>query len=370
MGIRARALEDLVVTPEFWKGKKVLVTGHTGFKGSWLSLWLKKLGADVTGFSSGMPSDPCLFTAADVGDGVRTVTADVRDLGALQECINSTAADIVIHLAAQSLVRESYADPIETYSTNVMGTVNLLEALRHSDSARATLIVTSDKCYENREWLWGYRENEPLGGHDPYSSSKACAELVTAAYRASFPGSTGSGQHGNAIASVRAGNVIGGGDWSNDRIVPDVLTAFSENRAASIRNPAAVRPWQFVLEPLHGYLLLAEKLWTADAEFASAWNFGPDDHSTQSVADIVGQMAEAWGKDATWEATGETGAHEAGQLRIDSSKANTMLGWAPVLPLRTTIDWIVEWYREALQNGNASQVTRRQLDRYHERVCT
>lgn len=369
MGIRSGTVEDLVVDPAFWNGKKVLVTGHTGFKGSWLSMWLNKLGADVTGFSNGMPSNPCLFEAANVGADIQSVTADVRDVGALRECVDTVAPDVIVHLAAQSLVRESYADPVETYSTNVMGTVNLLEALRHSETARATLIVTSDKCYENREWLWGYRENEPLGGHDPYSSSKACAELVTAAYRASFCGSTGSGQHGNAIASVRAGNVIGGGDWSHDRIVPDVLTAFSENRAARIRNPAAIRPWQFVLEPLHGYLLLAEKLWTGGADYASAWNFGPEDHSTRSVASIVGQMADAWGNGATWEMTGESGAHEAAQLRIDSSKANTALGWAPVLPLDTTIDWIVEWYREALDNSKASQVTRRQLDRYHERVC-
>lgn len=362
-------MESLVIDPAFWNGKTVLVTGHTGFKGSWLSLWLQELGANVIGFSNGMPSDPCLFTTAGVENGMASIIGDVRDLRAVQDCVNEHRPEVVFHLAAQSLVRESYADPIETYSTNVMGTVNVLEAIRLSDAVRAAIMVTSDKCYENREWLWGYREIEALGGHDPYSSSKGCAELVTAAYRASFLDT--SGATGNtAVASVRAGNVIGGGDWANDRIIPDVIKSFQDNRPADIRNPQAVRPWQFVLEPLHGYLLLAERLWSRDQQFASAWNFGPEAGDARSVASIVEALADSWGDGAGWKPTGgDKSVHEATLLRLDSSKAATLLDWTPVISLDTTLEWIVEWYQAFLREGDAESITRTQLNRYHERVC-
>lgn len=354
-----------MINAAFWAGKNVLVTGHTGFKGSWLSLWLQTLGANVIGYSNGMPSDPCLFVAAGIENGMTSIVGDVRDLDAVQACINKHRPQIVVHLAAQSLVRESYEDPVETYSTNVMGTVNVLEAIRHCDSVRAALMVTSDKCYENREWMWGYRENEALGGRDPYSSSKGCAELVTAAYRASFFHEAGA-----AVASARAGNVIGGGDWAKDRIVPDVINAFHERRPADIRNPQAVRPWQFVLEPLRGYLLLAERLWSGDRQFRSAWNFGPDAGDARSVASIVGTLADTWGDDAGWESADKQSVHEATMLSLDSSKAAGLLDWTPAITLDTTLEWIVEWYQAFLRDGNAESVTREQLRRYHERVCT
>ena len=348
----------------FWRGKKIFLTGHTGFKGSWLSLWLQEMGAEVTGFSLGNPTHPCLFDAAAVGDGMTSLIGDIRDADTLQTCMKDAAPEIVIHMAAQSLVRPSYANPIETYSTNVMGTVNLLEAARSCDSIRALIIVTSDKCYENREWLWAYRENEALGGHDPYSSSKGCAEIVTAAYRSSFFNEASSA----SVASVRAGNVIGGGDWAEDRIVPDVMKALVSGEDITLRNPLAIRPWQFVLDPLHGYLMLAERLWDERAEFAGAWNFGPNEGSAVNVGCLVDLLVDFWGSAAGRQHKSQDQLHEAGFLKLDSSKARELLGWAPTQSLSTTLQWTAEWYRHFLEQGEARDITLSQIQRYEEQL--
>jgi CDP-glucose 4,6-dehydratase len=287
MELGQRALENLGMNPSFWKHKKVLLTGHTGFKGSWLSLWLQDLGADVTGYSIDVPTDPSLYGAADVGDGMDSVTGDVRDLASLRSSVDKAGPEIIIHMAAQSLVRRSYADPVGTYDTNIMGTVNLLEAVRDVSGVRVIIVVTSDKCYDNEEHEQGYCEGDPMGGYDPYSSSKGCAELVTAAYRNSFFNNADFDRHETAVASVRAGNVIGGGDWAEDRLIPDIVAAFQSGRSPDIRNPQSVRPWQFVLDPLNGYLTLAESMWNDARAFAGAWNFGPDDSNAKEVGYVA-----------------------------------------------------------------------------------
>lgn len=279
----------------FWEGKRVLLTGHTGFKGGWLSLWLQSLGANVTGYALLPPTQPSLYEVARVGDGMYSHIADIRDLDRLVAVMRETRPEIVIHMAAQPLVRYSYVNPVETYATNVMGTVNLLEAVRQVGGVRVVVNVTSDKCYENREWIWGYREHDPMGGYDPYSSSKGCAELVAAAYRNSFFNPEAFGTHGVALASVRAGNVIGGGDWAEDRLIPDFMRAIMAGRAVVIRSPHAIRPWQHVLEPLSGYLLLAQHLWTDGPAFAEGWNFGPVDEDAKPVEWIVEQLTGLWG---------------------------------------------------------------------------
>ena len=349
---------------EFWSGKNVLITGHTGFKGSWLSLWLEEVGADLTGYSIGLPTDPCLFDAADVGRRMHSVTGDIREIDALRGCFERCMPEIVFHLAAQSLVRPSYDDPIETYSTNVMGTANLLEAARHCKSVRVVIVVTSDKCYENREWIWPYRENEALGGHDPYSSSKGCAELVTAAYRSSFFSDPSCA----AVASVRAGNVIGGGDWATDRIIPDAIGALTSGKEVVLRNPRFVRPWQFVLEPLHGYVTLAERLWSDAAGFAGAWNFGPNDGPAVSVGELVDQLIDKWGNGSRGTAETRGQPHEATSLKLDSSKARELLGWTPIHDLPMTLEWIVEWHKHFAEYGNAHDVTLAQIRRYQDQL--
>lgn len=346
----------------FWRGKTVLVTGHTGFKGSWLSLWLASIGARVVGYSVDVPTTPSLYEDAAVGDDIDSVFGDVRDRDALRSCFARAKPDIVIHLAAQSLVRQSYAAPVDTYSTNVMGTVNLLEAVRESPSVRVVLVVTSDKCYENREWLWGYRETEPMGGRDPYSSSKGCAELVTAAYRASYFDQDRS----VFVASARAGNVIGGGDWAADRLVPDLVRAFQHEQDPEIRNPGAVRPWQFVLDALHGYAMLVERMWAQGHEFAEPWNFGPDNDCTATVARLVDQIAGRWGTTAASLPPTTTAPHEARFLKLDSSKAESRLGWKPLLSLDDALDWLVEWYRGYCDGDAARELTIRQLTRYEQ----
>jgi CDP-glucose 4,6-dehydratase len=349
-------LEDLALSSSFWSNKRVLVTGHTGFKGGWLSIWLQRLGADVAGFALLPATDPNLFTLADVADGMRSVTGDVRDLNAISALVNEFRPEIIIHMAAQALVRPSYADPVETYSTNVLGTVNVLEAARHCDAVRAVVNVTTDKCYENLEREAGYREDEPLGGHDPYSSSKGCAELVTASYRRSFS---------LAVASARAGNVIGGGDWAEDRLLPDMMRSFISDDVVSIRNPASTRPWQHVLEPLHGYMLLAERLYENAPEFAQAWNFGPDDSDARPVEWLADRVVALWGDSASWSNTADsTQPHEAGFLRLNCDKAKTRLGWKPRMNLDQALSWTVDWYRAYQGGEDVRAVSEQQITHY------
>jgi CDP-glucose 4,6-dehydratase len=349
----------------FWNGKRVLLTGHTGFKGSWLSLWLQSMGAQVVGYALAPPTNPSLFEAAQVGQGMTSVIGDIRDLPKLQAVFAEHHPEIVIHMAAQPLVRYSYQNPVETYSTNVMGTVHLLETVRNSPGVKAVVNITTDKCYENREWVWGYRENEPMGGYDPYSNSKGCAELVSTAYRSSFFNGDSYVQHGVALATVRAGNVIGGGDWAQDRLIPDILAAFEQGKLVEIRNPQAIRPWQHVLEPLRGYLTLAENLFEQGPHFAEAWNFGPNDEDAKSVGWIVEQMAELWGNDAKWQI--DTGAHphEANYLKLDISKARSRLDWHPALRLTDALKLIIDWSKQRQAGADIRKLTMDQIRTYH-----
>ncbi len=327
----------------FWKDKRVFLTGHTGFKGSWLSLWLQSMGAQVTGFSLEPNTIPCLFEVASVGDDMRSVIGDIRDPDALSAAVRGAAPEIVIHMAAQPLVRESYDNPVFNYATNVMGTVHLLEAVRHTPGVKAVVVVTSDKCYENREWHWAYNEQSALGGDDPYSNSKACSELVTSSYRTSFFNPNRFEEHGVAVATARAGNVIGGGDWAKDRLVPDALAALQAGSPLVLRNPHSTRPWQHVLEPLNGYLVLAEALFDKGPRHAEAWNFGPYEFSDRTVGWIVERLCGLWGLDIPKQQDTGPKPHEAGYLKVDSSKARAVLGWAPKLDLETTLQWIVDW---------------------------
>ncbi|MDB5921831.1 MAG: wcaG1 [Betaproteobacteria bacterium] len=370
MELRPRALEKMVMQPTFWKDKRVFVTGHTGFKGSWLSLLLTRLGATVSGYALPPPTTPSLFEVANAAAGLSSSIGDVRDLGSLTRAVQESKADVVFHLAAQSLVRPSYEAPVDTYATNVMGTVNTLEAVRQCASVKVVVVVTSDKCYENREWLWGYREDEAMGGYDPYSSSKGCAELVTAAYRRSFFQSAGKGARTVAIASARAGNVIGGGDWAKDRLVPDLIGAFAAKRSARIRNPNAIRPWQHVLEPLAGYLALAEKLWHDPEAYAGAWNFGPGEEDVRTVSWIVERLAKNWGEGAAWNVDSGEHPHEAGYLKLDCSKARARLGWTPRLDLEVALEWITEWHRAHLAGGDMHRFSQQQIERYMNRTMT
>ncbi len=341
-----------MIGSDFWQGRRVFLTGHTGFKGSWLSIWLADLGAEVHGYALA-PVAPSLFEAARVGERLHSIIGDVRDLSALSSAMQAARPDVVIHMAAQPLVRQSYREPVETFATNVMGTVNVLESARRA-GAKAVVNVTTDKCYENREWVWGYREDEPMGGYDPYSASKGCAELATAAYRRSFT-------DGPLIASARAGNVIGGGDWAPDRLVPDILRAFECGKPVTIRNPASVRPWQHVLEPLSGYLLLAERLHSDGPSFAEAWNFGPNDADARPVDWIVRRLAERWGAGASSEVDSGPHPHEANYLKLDISKAAGRLDWRPRWSLDTALDRIVEWHKAWLDNSDMQEVCRQQI---------
>jgi CDP-glucose 4,6-dehydratase len=352
------------VNPVFWHGKRVLLTGHTGFKGSWLSLWLQSMGAQVTGYALVPPTNPSLFDMADVGKGMTSVIGDIRDLSKLQAVFAQHSPEIVIHMAAQPLVRYSYQNPVETYATNVMGTVHLLEAVRNTPGVKAVVNITTDKCYENREWVWGYRENEPMGGFDPYSNSKGCAELVSAAYRSSFFNANNYAQHGVATATVRAGNVIGGGDWAQDRLIPDILAAFEQGRKVDIRNPHAIRPWQHVMEPLRGYLTLAEQLFEHGPSFGEGWNFGPNDEDAKPVGWIVEQMAAMWGADAQWQVDTGKHPHEAHYLKLDISKARSRLNWHPALRLQDALALIIDWSKQHTAGVNMRQLTLSQLQAY------
>ena len=363
MGKRKGALE-IMVNSEFWQGKKVLLTGHTGFKGSWLSLWLQSMGAQVIGYALNPPTNPSLFDVADVAKGMTSIIGDIRDLEKLQTVFLEHQPEIVIHMAAQPLVRYSYVNPVETYSTNVMGTVNVLEAVRHCSSVKAVVNITTDKCYENREWAWGYRENEPMGGYDPYSNSKGCAELVSAAYRSSFFNSDTYQDHGVALATVRAGNVIGGGDWAEDRLIPDILAAFEKNKLVDIRNPNAIRPWQHVLEPLRGYIMLAEHLYLQGTSYAEGWNFGPNDEDAKPVGWIVEQMASLWGNDAQWQIDNGDHPHEANYLKLDISKARSQLDWHPALRLNDALKLIIDWSKQRQAGVNIRQLTLTQIHNY------
>jgi CDP-glucose 4,6-dehydratase len=336
-----------MIDSAFWKNKRVFITGHTGFKGSWLCLWLSRLGAKVIGYSLSPPTNPSLFELAKVKQCLdKNITGDVRDATKLANSLRDSRAEIVIHMAAQPLVRDSYKIPVDTYAINVMGTVNLLEAVRVSGkSVRAVINVTTDKVYENREWVWGYRENEPLGGYDPYSNSKACSELVTAAYRNSFFNPDRFSEHKCAIATARAGNVIGGGDWAMDRIVPDCIRALKAGKPVIVRNPDSIRPWQHVLEPLSGYLCLAEKLYKKGASFAQSWNFGPNENDCKPVEYLVKTICAQWGPKATFSIAKNKGLHEATFLKLDCSKAASALGWRPRWNIDATLRATVAWYK-------------------------
>ena len=347
----------------FWRGRRVLLTGHTGFKGGWLTLWLRSLGAEVCGYSLPPSTDPSLFETARVGEACRSVLGDIRDLPALEQAFGDFAPDIVLHLAAQPLVRRSYQDPLETYSTNVMGTAHVLDLVRRTPTVQAALIVTTDKCYENLEQIAPYRETDRLGGRDPYSNSKACAELVTQSYWWSYFSLAGS----PAVATARAGNVVGGGDWSPDRLVPDLMQAFAKGRAAVLRNPDAVRPWQHVLEPCCGYLLAVEHICATPAASPRAWNFGPDAEGNVAVGAVAAGLAAAWGEDAGYEIRREPGAvHEATLLTLDHTRARADLGWQPRWPLEVTLAKTADWYRAREAGGDMQALCEQQLSDY---VC-
>lgn len=339
------------VNPAFWKGKKVFITGHTGFKGSWLALWLQQMGAVVKGYALEPNTSPNLFTEAKVAQNMESEIGDIIDLNHINKSMKSFNPEVLIHMAAQPLVRLSYQEPVLTYTTNVMGTVNVLEAARQCSHLKAIVSVTTDKCYENREWAWGYRENEPMGGHDPYSSSKGCAELVTAAYRKSFFNENNTA----FLASARAGNVIGGGDWAEDRLIPDILRAFEKNEPVIIRNPMSTRPWQHVLEPLSGYLVLAQHLFDEGSSYAEGWNFGPKDEDCKPVSWILDTMVDNWGNGAKWELDKNNNPHEAGFLKLDCSKAAIRLNWSPKWNLENTLESIINWHQNYLSQKNIQE---------------
>ena len=356
MGNRTSSLGNLEVNKQFWQDKKVLVTGHTGFKGGWLSLWLQHLGAKVIGISLEPPTQPNFYTQAKVSQGMLSLREDIRNADAIKKIIQQHKPEIIFHLAAQPLVRYSYDNPVETYETNVMGTLHVLEAIRSINTVQAAIMITTDKCYENQEWCWGYREIDPMGGYDPYSSSKGAAELLIASYRNSYLPTT--------VASVRAGNVIGGGDWAEDRIIPDIIRAFHKNTTVKIRNPQAIRPWQHVLEPLAGYMQLAEQIVDNGKKYASAWNFGPKEEDAKSVQWIVEQMAKQWGDSSNWVIDQAGHPHEANYLKLDCSKANTRLNWHPRWNLQTALQKIIQWHQAEIKQQDMREYTILQIGQY------
>jgi len=354
----------MVINNIFWKDRKVFLTGHTGFKGGWLALWLKQIGANVTGYSLAPTTEPCFFSSLNIASKVdRNIIADIRDRTLLGKAIDECQPEIIIHMAAQPLVRDSYDNPIDTYSTNVMGTVNLLDAARFCGSVKAILNITTDKCYENKEWVWGYREHDTLGGYDPYSNSKACAELVSSAYRNSFLCDANI-----ALATARAGNVIGGGDWSKDRIIPDAIRSFVDSQALVIRNPKATRPWQHVLEPLAGYIMLSEALFNGRQKYSEGWNFGPNQEGIQPVSVLADKMVGLWGNGVSWELDKGASPHEALSLKLDCSKAHQYLCWHPIWGLDRTLSETVNWYKCFYQKQDIVSCTLSQIQMYQQEI--
>jgi CDP-glucose 4,6-dehydratase len=360
-------MEDLGIREEFWRDRSVLITGDTGFKGSWLALWLQSLGARVSGIALEPPTVPSLFELARVAEGMNHFHVDIRDRSSVLEVMYRENPEIVLHLAAQSLVRLSYEEPIVTYDTNVMGTVNVLDAVRDVDCVRALVVVTSDKCYENKEWIWGYRESDALGGYDPYSSSKACAELVTSAYRQSYFSGRGFDGRKVAVATARAGNVIGGGDWAADRLIPDIVRAFIDGREVAIRNPHAIRPWQHVLDPLRGYILLCQSLYSDAGKHSSEWNFGPSDDDNRSVESVAKLFRAQWGAGDLRFGDSGRNPHEASNLRLDCSKARAMLGWSPSWSLERAIKETAKWYLSYANKEDMREFTLKQISSYGSR---
>lgn len=358
-------MEKLEINSQFWKSKKVFMTGHTGFKGSWLSIWLNNMGANVTGFALAPPTEPSIFKLAQLENKMHSIEGNIQNFEFLKKELIKAQPEIIFHLAAQPLVRLSYKEPIETYATNVMGTVHLLEAVKSVPSVKAIVIVTSDKCYENKEWHWSYRENEPMGGYDPYSNSKGCAELVVAAFRSSYFNPLHFDQHKVGIASARAGNVIGGGDWAKDRLVPDILNSFTNHKNIVIRNPNSIRPWQHVLEPLSGYLSLAENLYQNGASFSDAWNFGPLENDVQNVEWIVKRMKEKANQNISIQVERDPNQlHEAHYLKLDSSKARAELKWRSRWTIDQTIDSIIEWHSDFINKKNIYETCTNQIEKY------
>ncbi len=347
------------MNPNFWKDKKILLTGHTGFKGSWMSLWLQEVGAKVTGYSDAIPTNPSLFEVAEVGKGMNSIIGNVKDLEKLKNVISDYEPEIVIHMAAQSLVQGSYENPVETYSTNVMGTVNLLEAVRKSEKTKVVINVTSDKCYEEIELERGFKETDPIGGHDPYSSSKGCSELITSAFRKSFFENKNSQKI--SLASVRAGNVIGGGDWAENRLVPDIMKGILKNESIKIRNPSFIRHWQHVLDPLNGYMILAEKLWNNEENYSESWNFGPIDNNAKPVSWMLDKFNEYWENGINWQQDTNEFNHENNFLKLDSTKSKTRLGWISKIDLELAIKLIVDWYLEFKNESNMNKITKKQI---------
>jgi len=352
----------------FWKGRRVLVTGHSGFKGGWMATWLTHLGSCVAGFALPPNTEPAFFHLCHLADRLESKLGDIRDFAAVEGAARSHQPEIIFHFAAQPLVRLSYEQPVETFATNIMGIVNVLEAAKTTPSVRAVVVVTSDKCYENRGWVWGYRENEAMGGRDPYSASKGCAELVAASYQHSFFRTANA-----TVATVRAGNVIGGGDWSADRLVPDAARAFASSKPLAVRNPSSVRPWQHVLDPLYGYLMLAEKIVSEQRRWEGGWNFGPSEAGAISVAALADMIVQSWSQGTSWERVDQVSPpHEEAYLKLDSSKARQILGWRPRLRVREAVEWTVAWYKLALESGDKADLfgfTVSQISRYQERVA-
>jgi len=377
LGLWSRTMEGLVsmgitkrgsVDHNFWSGKCVLVTGHTGFKGGWLTLWLNAMGARVIGFALEPDTNPSLFSLANIENALfKSYQADIRSLDSIKTVLNNENPEIVFHLAAQSLVRESYKNPVDTYSTNIMGTVNLLDSLRETSSVKASVIVSSDKCYENKEWLWGYRENDPMGGYDPYSSSKGCVELITSAFRQSFFNDDQYIEHGNGLATARAGNVIGGGDWSEDRLIPDAIRAFESNVDLILRNPNSKRPWQHVLEPISGYLMLAQELYRNGPSFSGAWNFGPSTEDSRPVNEVIRILEKHWIGNTSWrEENNSRDFHETNLLALDCSKANQKLFWKPRWDIETAIKKTAEWYAAFKNRRNMNEFSLKQIAEYSQ----